>query len=85
MNYQLNTSDSKKTKEPILASIKRFMPFIQGEGKHIALTSVTVIISSIATLLTPVIIGHTIDTSIAEKDYDGILFFSGLLFVIFVI
>lgn len=85
MNYKLNTSDSKKAKEPILSSIKRFMPFIQGEGKNITLTSVTVIISSLVTLVTPIIIGHTIDTSIAHKDYNGILLFSGLLFVIFVI
>lgn len=84
-NYQLNTSDSGKPKEPILKSLKRFMPFITGEGRNITATVIAVIVSSLAALVTPIIIGHTIDTSISTKDYNGILFFSMILFAIFVI
>ena len=51
----------------------------------IAITVVAVIVSSLATLVTPVIIGHTIDTYISTKNYDGIFFFSVILFVIFIL
>lgn len=56
MNYQLNTSDSKKQKEPILESIKRFAPFVSGEGKKMVVTIIMVIASSLTTLVTPIII-----------------------------
>ena len=64
-NYQLNIRDAKKTKEPIMESLKKFAPFLVGEGRIIAVTIVAVIVSSLSTLLAPIIIGHTIDTAIA--------------------
>ena len=84
-NYQLNTPDPNKPKEPIIESLKRFAPFIVGEGRNITMTVIAVIVSSLTTLVTPIIIGHTIDTSIANKDYNGILLFSTLLLVLFII
>ncbi len=84
-NYQLSGPDTQKPKESILQSLKRFTPFLAGEGKVIAFTTVAVITSSLATLVAPIIISHTIDTAISSKDYQGILLYSALLFVIFVI
>ena len=84
-NYQLSTSDAGKRQESILESLRKFSPFLEGEGKLVAITVVAVITSSLATLLAPIIIGHVIDVYIASKDYQGILLYSGLLFIIFTI
>lgn len=55
-NYRLNTTDSKKPKETTLESLKRFAPFLVGEGRIISVTLIAVIVSSLATLVAPIII-----------------------------
>ncbi len=83
-NYQLNPS-SNIVKPSFFASVKRFAPFLIGEKKNIAITLGAVILSSIASLLTPMLVSHIIDTAIATHDFMGIILFSGILFVIFLI
>ncbi|MDD2745769.1 MAG: ABC transporter ATP-binding protein, partial [Candidatus Gracilibacteria bacterium] len=84
MNYQLN-KEKKEKKEPFLDSIKRLGPLMKGEQRYLIITGIAVIFSSLATLVIPVIIAHTIDTYIAVKDYHGILINSAILFGIFIV
>jgi len=85
-NYRLNAPvDTNKTKEPLLQSLSRFAPFLEGQGSRIAITSVAILISSTASLVAPMIIGHVIDTYVASRDYAGILTFSAILLVIYVL
>lgn len=84
MNYQLN-KEKKEKKEPFLDSIKRLGPLMKGEQRYLIITGIAVIFSSLATLVIPVIIAHTIDTYIAVKDYHGILINSAILFWIFIV
>ena len=83
-NYQLNNIE-KGSKETVLQSLQKFLPFLNGESRSIAITSIAVLMSSLATLLAPIIIAHTIDTYIPTGDYSGILMYAGLLFVIFLV
>lgn len=85
-NYRLNAPvDPSKTKEPLLQSLKRFAPFLEGQGSRIAITSVAILVSSTASLVAPMIIGHVIDTYVASRDYAGILTFSAMLLVIYLL
>lgn len=84
MNYQLNKGQKTDQKEPILTSIKRLGPLLAGEKKSLYLTLATVLISSGSILIAPIIIGHTIDTYLPAKDYNGILFNAAILFAIYI-
>lgn len=83
-DYTLSIMKASK-KESIFQSIKKFSPFLIGEKKNIWITIFAVIVSSLATLIAPIIMSHVIDTSILEKDFSGILYFSVILFVIYLI
>lgn len=58
---------------------------MEGEKKNLVITLSAVITSSLSVLIAPIIIAHTIDTYIQNKDYHGILVNSGILFVIYII
>src|SRR6266851_2346158 len=80
MKYKLNTENTT-----IYAAIKKFVPIVKGEQKNMLLALLALLINTGVTLVTPVIIGKTIDTSIMQKDYAGIISASILLFVLFFI
>ena len=85
MNYILNQTAKPQRKISILAAVKRIVPFIKGERKNIILAIGAILVTSIATLIEPIIIGHTIDKYIQTKNFSGVLFFSGVLLAIYVI
>lgn len=43
-----------------------------------------IIANSALTLTAPIIIGHIIDTYITQKDYHGVLVFSGILLLVYI-
>lgn len=85
MNYQLNNGKEAEKKADAWSALKRLGPPLQDEGKAIAFAFVGILLNVGATLLGPVLIGHTIDTYITTKDFNGVLLFTGLLFVVYVI
>ena len=80
MKYKLNTENTT-----IYSAIKKFVPIVKGEQKNMLLALLALLINTGVSLVAPVIIGKTIDTSVMHKDYAGIISASILLFVLFFI
>lgn len=85
MSYKLNTSGADATKEPIWRALARLLPLMQGEGRNVVVALVAILVSSGTALVSPLIIGHTVDSFIATKDYNGVLQWSGLLLLVYLV
>jgi ATP-binding cassette subfamily B protein len=85
MSYKLNTSEASKQKEPIWKALARLLPLMQGEGRNVAIAFTAILISSATALISPLIIGHTVDTYIATRDYGGVFMWSGILLAVYVV
>jgi ATP-binding cassette, subfamily B, bacterial len=86
MNYNLNKSSGQaEPKENISATLKKLFAFIADERKIIILVFALILINATMNLLGPIIIGHTIDTYIKPKQYQGVVFFSMILFCVFIV
>jgi ATP-binding cassette subfamily B protein len=80
MKYKLKTEDTSTLK-----AIKKFVPIVKGEQKHMLLALLALLINTSVSLIAPIIVGITIDTSIQQKEYAGIVTASIILFVLFFI
>ena len=85
MSYKLNTSEASEQKEPIWKALARLLPLMQGEGRNVAIAFCAILISSATALISPLIIGHTVDTYIATRDYGGVFMWSGILLAVYVV
>ena len=68
MNYQLNTGTSTP-----FAALRKLMPILKGERKIISVAFAALIVNTLVSLVAPLIIAHTINTSILHKDYPGVV------------
>jgi ATP-binding cassette subfamily B protein len=95
MNYKLKTFEDKiedgtesagaeKSSTGIVSSVKKFKPLLKGEGKSLALAMTAILLTSGATLSTPVIIAHAINVYIVGKEFRGVLIVGGILLVIYI-
>lgn len=80
MKYQLNTGNSKP-----FAALKKLMPILKGERKIISIAFLALICNTLASLIAPVIIAHTINTSILQKDYPGVVRSAMLIFALYLV
>lgn len=80
MNYNLNQITGKEEKKSTFAVLKKLLKLIEHERKNLLLAFFAMIINATLLLLSPLIIGHTIDNYISTKQYNGVLFYSGILF-----
>jgi ATP-binding cassette subfamily B protein len=86
MNYNLSqTAGQKEQKKPVLAGFIKLLGLMSGEKKFLTLAFVFIMINAGLSLLAPVLIGYTIDHYIQTKLYHGVLVFSGILFVMYII
>ena len=85
MSYKLNTSEASEQKEPIWKALARLLPLMQGEGRNVAIAFCAILISSATALISPLIIGHTVDTYIATRDYGGVFLWSGILLAVYLV
>lgn len=83
MNYKLNNKGAEKT--TLLGALKKLGPLMQGEGRNVAIAFAAILTSSAASLVSPIIISHTIDAYIVTKEWHGVLVFAGLLLVVGII
>ena len=60
-----------------MAALVRLLPLMATERSSVTIAFVAVIISSLAGLVGPLIIAHTIDTYIRSGDFGGVLRFAG--------
>ena len=85
MNYKLNTGGADTAKEPVWVALRRLLPLMAGEGRNVLIALVALLVTSGASLLSPIIISHIVDTFIAGKDYAGLFTWSGVLLAVFLV
>ena len=85
MNYALNKKDAEQPKSTLATAVTRLIPLMRGEGRNVVIALVAILVSSASTLLAPVIISHTIDTFIVTHDFQGVLMWSGMLLLVYLV
>ncbi len=84
MNYSLNKPDIIK-KTSTWKSVKKLLPLIIEEKKIMAFALGAVLINSVLNLTAPRLIAHTVDTYIIQRDYHGVLVFSGIIMAMYLV
>lgn len=84
MNYKLN-QDKDQKKVGTLEATKKLFPLLKGEEKNIVISGLALIFNSATNLISPFIIGYTVDKYIQTGDFGGVLYWSGILFVLYLI
>ncbi|CAN5179684.1 ABC transporter ATP-binding protein [soil metagenome] len=81
MKYILNNTQNNSTWQ----AIRNFLPYLSGEQHTVLLALIALLINTGISLVSPIIIGNTINTAIVQKQYAGVIRSSELLFVLFFI
>jgi len=79
MNYNLNEISAQQQKASTLSILKKLLLLIKEERKNLLLAFLAILTNSGLNLMSPFIIGYTIDTYVVHKNYHGVLLYSGLL------
>ena len=69
MNYNLNDITTKQEKSSNLKILQKLLQLIREERRNLLLACLAILTNSGLTLLSPYIIGHTIDIYVMHKDY----------------
>jgi len=83
MKYTLDTGRGPRQPASFRSGIKRFVPLVAGEKRQVIIAIVAITLSSVASLVAPVLIAHTIDTYIRLGDPSGLLRFSVLVLAVY--
>lgn len=84
MNYSLNNhSDDEGKKSPMFTAFKKFWSLVRNEKGNLAISLVAILMTSGLNLVSPILIGHAIDTYFLNHDYNGVLTYGVLLLVVF--
>lgn len=84
MSYNLNITEpvsEKRTKT--FTSLRKLLIILADEKRSLVLALSTILINSLLTLFSPLLIGYTIDHYVETKQYHGVLVFSGILFIMY--
>lgn len=81
MDYNLNIEQKTSTK----AALKKMLQFMKDEKRNLIIAFIVMALNSGIAMLTPYLIGYTIDHYIQTKIYQGLLTFSGILLGLFII
>src|SRR5690606_25366315 len=85
MNYTLNKPEQEEKKQSTLAALKKMWLLVEDEKRNLFAATLALVANSILNLLAPVLVGHIIDTYIQSKQFDGVLVFSAILLVTFIL
>ncbi len=86
MNYNLNTPpDVREKKQSTFRSLKTLIGHMVEEKKILLIAFAAMLITAVLNLLGPFIIGHTVDSYVQTKQYHGVLVYSGILLVMYII
>ena len=86
-NYSLNKTDidKEKNKGVLITAWKRLIPLMAKEGRSVTMALLAILVSSIATLIAPLIIGHIVDKYIQYKNFSGVIIYGSILLGIYII
>jgi len=86
MNYNLNFEAENKTKtQSTFASLKSLITHLVDEKKVLITAFAAMLITAALNLAGPVLIGYTIDNYIQTKQFGGVLRFSGILLIMYIV
>lgn len=86
MNYNLNELQSAaKGRTNTYAALKKLLHMIADERRNLFLAFIAIIITSGLNLLGPLLIGYTIDHYVQTRQFHGVLVYSGILLVIYLV
>src|SRR5215471_10137332 len=78
-NYTLNINAKPMQSAAIGPALKRLAPLLKDEKRLVASAFIAMLVTNGSSLLGPVIIGHTVDTYIQNRNFGGVLTFAGIL------
>ena len=85
MNYNLSDISAGQEKTSTLRALQKLLQLIGEERKNLLLSLLAILSNSGLNLLGPFIIGYTIDTYVVHKNYQGVLLFSGILLIMYML
>jgi ATP-binding cassette subfamily B protein len=85
MNYNLNVLAGKEQKSGTYPALKKLLSLISSEQRNLVFAFTAIFINSALNLLGPFLIGHAIDKYIVTKDFHGVLLFSGILLMMYLV
>ncbi len=83
MTYNLNTPNPSQ-KTSFLQAIQKLWPLIAQEKQIMFFALLAVVVNSALNLTAPRLIAHTVDTYIIHRDFNGVLYFSSIIFIMYV-
>ena len=81
MDYNLNIEHKTSTS----AALRKMLQFMKEEKRNLTIAFIVMALNSGIAMLTPYLIGYTIDHYIQTKLYRGLITFTGILFVLYII
>jgi ATP-binding cassette, subfamily B, bacterial len=81
MDYNLNLEHKTSTK----AALKKMLQFMKEEKRNLVVAFIVMALNSGIAMLTPYLIGYTIDHYIQTKLYRGLMTFTGILLALYII
>ena len=86
MNYNLNQSQGKPEKKTSnLASLRKLVALIGEERRNLIIAFAAIFLNAVLSLIGPYLIGHTIDTYIQTRQYDGVLLYAAILLGLYLV
>lgn len=67
------------------SALRRLAPLMADERRSVGLAFAAVIVTTLTSLVAPVVVGHTVDVYIQSRDFSGVRWWSAVLFGVYVI
>jgi ATP-binding cassette, subfamily B, bacterial len=87
-NYTLKSAGTQKgphSEVTLRDGLRRFIPLMEGEGRAATIALLAILVSSGASLLAPILIGHGVDDYIRVKDGPGLMRQTAILIGVYLI
>jgi len=77
--YNLSQQNVESKKNSAFETVRKLMALMGEERRNMFIALIAILINATLSMIAPMLIGHTIDTYIATKQYHGVMVFSGIL------
>ncbi|MEQ1760344.1 MAG: ABC transporter ATP-binding protein [Vicinamibacterales bacterium] len=84
-NYTLGKTPAYEHQPTVVASVRRLAPLMADERQRVTIAFVAVILTSLASLVAPLVISRTVDTFIQNRDFAGVVRQAALLLSIYLV
>jgi ATP-binding cassette subfamily B protein len=85
MNYNLNDHSVTQQKVSTLKALRKLLQLIKEENRNLVFALFAILTNSGLNLLAPFVIGFTIDRYVVHKNYHGVLVYSGILLLMYMV